>query len=167
MAFVVRAAGNPDVPTEREITMATRSSAGVTATRSPVRTAALVVAIVFLLVGVLGFIPGITSHYSTMTFAGHHSDAKLLGVFQVSILHNIVHVLFGLLGIAMARTAELAKLYLIGGGAIYLVLWLYGLVVSQNSPANFVPVNSPDDWLHFVLGAGMIGLGFLARPATR
>src|SRR3954454_6460221 len=107
----------------------------VTATRHLVQKTALAVAVVFLLVGVLGFIPGVTTHYSTMTFAGHHSDAKLLGVFQVSILHNLVHVLFGLVGIAMARTADRAKLYLIGGGAIYLVLWLYGLVVGQNSSA--------------------------------
>src|SRR4051812_863013 len=110
--------------------MVTRSAASdVTATRSPVRTAAMVVAVVFLLVGVLGFIPGITTHYGDMTFAGHHSDARLLGVFQVSVLHNIVHLLFGVLGLAMARTAQQARLYLIGGGAVYLVLWLYGLVV--------------------------------------
>jgi hypothetical protein len=96
-----------------------------------------------------------------MTFAGHQSDAHLLGVFQVSILHNIVHLLFGLAGLAMARTASGARLYLIGGGAIYLVLWLYGLVVGQDSSANFVPVNTADDWLHLVLGLGMIALGLL------
>jgi hypothetical protein len=141
--------------------MVTRPVGEARTTRTPVRTAAMVVAIVFLLVGVLGFIPGITSHYDTMTFAGHHSDAKLLGIFQVSVLHNIVHLLFGLAGILMARTASQARLYLIGGGAIYLVLWLYGLVVGQDSSANFVPLNSADDWLHLVLGLGMIALGLL------
>ena len=118
-------------------------------------------AVVFLLVGVLGFIPGITTDYGDMTFAGHQSDAHLLGIFQVSILHNIVHLLFGLAGLAMARTASGARLYLIGGGAIYLVLWLYGLVVGQDSAANFVPVNTADDWLHLLLGLGMIALGLL------
>jgi hypothetical protein len=149
--------------------MVTRSAAGdVTATRSPVRTAAMVVAVVFLLVGVLGFIPGITTHYGDMTFAGHHSDARLLGVFQVSVLHNIVHLLFGVLGLAMARTAQQARLYLIGGGAVYLVLWLYGLVVGQDSGANFVPLNTADDWLHLFLGLGMIALGLLtSRRAVR
>ena len=142
--------------------MATSRARGdVTSTRSPVRTAALAVAVVFLLVGVLGFIPGVTTDYGNMTFAGHQSEAHLLGVFQVSILHNIVHLLFGLAGLAMARTASGARLYLIGGGAIYLVLWLYGLVVGQDSSANFVPVNSADDWLHLVLGLGMIALGLL------
>jgi hypothetical protein len=149
--------------------MVTRSAAGdVTATRSPVRTAAMVVAVVFLLVGVLGFIPGITTHYGDMTFAGHHSDARLLGVFQVSVLHNIVHLLFGVLGLAMARTAQQARLYLIGGGAVYLVLWIYGLVVGQDSGANFVPLNTADDWLHLFLGLGMIALGLLtSRRAVR
>jgi hypothetical protein len=130
-------------------------------TRHTVQKAALAVAIVFLLVGVLGFIPGITTDYSSMTFAGHHSDAKLLGLFEVSVLHNIVHLLFGLAGIALARTAPNARLYLIGGGAIYLVLWLYGLIVGQESAANFVPLNPADDWLHLVLGLGMIALGLL------
>jgi hypothetical protein len=119
---------------------------------------------VFVLVGILGFIPGITSDYGSMTFAGHHSEAKLLGVFQVSILHNIVHLLFGLAGFALARTVSGARSYLIGGGAIYLVLWLYGLIVGQNSSANFVPVNAADDWLHLVLGLGMIGLGLALSP---
>jgi uncharacterized protein DUF4383 len=149
--------------------MVTRSAAGdVTATRSPVRTAAMAVAVVFLLVGVLGFIPGITTHYGDMTFAGHHSDARLLGVFQVSVLHNIVHLLFGLIGLAMARTVQQARLYLIGGGAVYLVLWIYGLVVGQDSSANFVPLNTADDWLHLILGLGMIALGLLtSRRAVR
>jgi hypothetical protein len=140
--------------------MVTRSNP-VATRRTPVQTAALVVGAVFLLVGVLGFIPGITSDYSTMSFAGHHSDAKLLGIFQVSILHNLVHVLFGIAGIAMARTVSNARLYLVGGGAIYLVLWLYGLVISDNTAANFVPLNSADDWLHLFLGLGMIALGLL------
>jgi arginine exporter protein ArgO len=130
------------------------------------RTAALVVGAVFLLVGVLGFVPGITTNYDSLSFAGHESDALLLGIFQVSILHNAVHLLFGLLGLAMSRAASTAKSYLIGGGAVYLVLWLYGLFINHDSAANFVPVNSADNWLHFVLGVGMIALGVvLGRSA--
>src|SRR5688500_8416151 len=84
----------------------------------PLRTAALAVGAVFLLVGILGFIPGITTEYDTIVFAGHESEARLIGVFQVSILHNIVHLLFGLVGVLMARTASGARTYLIGGGVI-------------------------------------------------
>jgi hypothetical protein len=131
-----------------------------------VRTAAMAVGAVFILVGVLGFIPGITSNYSSLSFAGHSSGAKLIGLFQVSILHNIVHLLFGIVGVAMARRTDSAINYLIGGGVIYLVLWIYGLLVGAQSTANFVPVNTADDWLHFVLGLGMIGLGILGRNAA-
>jgi hypothetical protein len=131
-----------------------------------VQTAAIAVAATFLLVGILGFIPGITTDYDLMTFAGHESGAKLLGVFEVSILHNLVHLLFGVAGLALARTVSNARLYLIGGGAVYLVLWLYGLVIDHDSAANFVPVNGADNWLHLFLGLGMIALGLLTTRRT-
>jgi hypothetical protein len=126
---------------------------------SLIQKAAAAVGAVFLLVGILGFIPGITTAYGTMEVAGHGSDAMLVGVFAVSVLHNLVHLLFGVAGLAMARTWNGARSYLVGGGAIYLVLWLYGLLIDKNTAANFVPVNTADDWLHFLLGAGMIALG--------
>jgi hypothetical protein len=135
------------------------NSAASTIRRSPLRTAALVVGVVFLLVGIMGFIPGLTTNYDQMGFAGHESMAKLLGVFQVSVLHNIVHLLFGVAGIALARTDVNARNYLIGGGVIYLLLWIYGLLIERTSSANFVPLNNADDWLHLLLGIGMIGLG--------
>ncbi|MFE4833911.1 DUF4383 domain-containing protein [Arthrobacter sp. NPDC056691] len=121
---------------------------------------------VFLLVGVLGFIPGITSNYGAMSFAGYGSGAMLLGVFQVSVLHNIVHMLFGVAGIAMARTNQMARWFLLGGGAVYVVLWIYGLLIDMDGGANFVPFNTADNWLHLVLGVAMIGLGlWLGRDA--
>ena len=135
-------------------------------TGSTLQKAALVVAATFLAVGVLGFIPGITTDYDTMEFAGHESEAMLLGIFQVSILHNIVHLLFGVVGLMMARTFSGARGFLVGGGAVYLVLWVYGLLIDKDSGANFVPLNSADDWLHFALGAGMIALGLLLGKQT-
>ena len=85
----------------------------------------------------------------------------------MSILHNIVHLLFGVVGLAAARTAAAARSYLIVGGVIYLVLWIYGLIIDKSSGANFVPVNNADNWLHLVLGVGMIALGAaLARRTT-
>jgi hypothetical protein len=132
----------------------------------PVRKAAMAVAAVFLLVGVLGFIPGVTTEYDGMTFAGHESTAMLLGIFNVSILHNIVHLLFGAVGLVMARTVTGARGFLIGGGVVYLVLWLYGLIIDNDSAANFVPLNTADNWLHLLLGVGMIGIG-VALSRTR
>ncbi|MEU6158975.1 DUF4383 domain-containing protein [Streptomyces sp. NPDC047130] len=129
--------------------------------RSPVQRAAQAVGLVFVLVGLLGFVPGITTNYGDLQFASHGSGAKLLGVFQVSILHNLLHLLLGVLGLALARTAQAARAYLIGGGLVYLVLWVYGLVVDHHSSANFVPLNNADNWLHLFLGLGMIALALL------
>ena len=135
-----------------------------------VQKAALIVGIVFLVVGVAGFIPGLTTEVDALLIAGHESHALLLGIFQVSILHNIVHLLFGIAGIAFAGSAAGSRQYLIWGGAIYLVLWIFGLFVAGDNPANFVPVNAADNWLHLVLGIGMIALGLLLtrnRTTTR
>lgn len=122
----------------------------------PMQVAAGVVGLTFLLVGIAGFIPGITTHFGSMSFAEHHSGAKLVGIFGVSVLHNLVHLAFGIAGLALARSYRGARMYLLVGGIIYLVLWVYGLAIDRGSSANFVPVNTADNWLHFVLGAAMI-----------
>jgi Domain of unknown function (DUF4383) len=144
--------------------MATARTSSMTGT--PLQTASAAVGATFLLVGILGFVPGVTSNYDAMTFAGHESGAELLGIFGVSILHNLVHLLFGVAGLAMARTWSGARTFLLGGGVIYLVLWLYGLLIDLGSSANFVPVNDADNWLHLLLGAGMVALGLLLSRNT-
>jgi hypothetical protein len=140
----------------------TRSNpAAHTGARRPVQSAALVVGAVFLLVGILGFIPGVTADIGQLSFAGHGSGALLLGLFAVSVLHNIVHAAFGVAGLLLARTAAGARNFLIYGGVVYAVLWIYGLVIDQDSAANFVPINTADNWLHLVLAIGMVALGVL------
>jgi Domain of unknown function (DUF4383) len=135
--------------------------------RSLAQTLALVFGIAFLAVGILGFIPGITTDYGDMTFAGKDSGAELLGIFQVSILHNIVHLLFGIAGLALARTWDGARTYLLGAGVIYLVLFVYGLFVGGGDDANFVPANTADDWLHLILGVGLLGSWFVSGRERR
>ena len=137
------------------------SAARTGSRRALVQTAALAVGVVFLLVGVLGFIPGITADYDTMTFAGHESEAKLLGIFQVSVLHNLLHLAVGVLGVLASRATAAARMFLLVGGVAYLGLWIYGMVVPETSSANFVPLNTADDWLHLVLGLGMVLLGLV------
>jgi hypothetical protein len=136
-----------------------RSPESASRYHAPVQKAALAVGAVFLLVGVLGFVPGITTNYDELTFAGHHSNASLMGIFDVSILHNLVHLAFGVAGVALARTFNQARSYLIGGGIVYLLLFVYGLVIDHHSSANFVPVNGADNWLHLGLSVVMLGLG--------
>ncbi len=136
--------------------------------RQPIQVVALLAGAAFLLVGVLGFVPGITSGFSDLSFAGRSSEAHLLGLFQISVLHNAVHLLFGVVGLAAARTAGAARGFLLGAGAVYLALTVYGFLINSDSPANFVPVNTADNLLHLGLGLGMVAAGLvLARSGTR
>jgi Domain of unknown function (DUF4383) len=132
--------------------------------RTPVQNAAWLAGLVFLIVGIAGFIPGITTNlYDGLDFAGDGSEAELLGIFQVSVLHNIVHLLFGA-GLFLAATPEGARNYLIGAGTIYLVLFVLGIL----GAADWIPANNADDWLHLVLGAGLLGAGLvLSRDRER
>lgn len=137
----------------------------------PVQVAAMVLAAAFAVIGVLGFIPGVTTKYDTMAAVGPESGALLLGVFQVSVLHNVVHLLLGIVGLVLARSVSGARYFLIGGGVVYLALWLYGLFVDQDSSANFVPLNQADQWLHLGLAVVMVAIGFVlgglsARTST-
>ena len=129
--------------------------------------AAVAVSVTFLLVGALGFVPGITTSYDELSFAGPDSMAQLLGLFQVSVLHNLVHVLFGVVGLVMARTASGARAFLLGGGVVYLLLALYGVVIDLDSAANFVPLDVADNVLHVGLGVGMLGLGLVLGQRSR
>ncbi len=145
--------------------------------RRAARAAALAVGVVFLAVGVLGFVPGVTTNTDQLQGTGHHSSAELLGLFQVSVLHNVVHLLFGVVGLAAAARPRVVPAVLVGSGVVYGVLTVYGFVVDHGSQANFVPVNSADNWLHLGLTVGLVALGLVVgraqshdpaqRPGTR
>src|SRR5688572_24991614 len=125
-----RCAEPPKWVPPRHLTTSPRSAAMADTMMStittPLQKAAAAVAATFFLVGVAGFIPGLTTNYDELEFAGHESDAMLLDIFQVSVLHNAVHLLFGVVGFALVRSWSGARLYLIGGGAAYAMVWLYG-----------------------------------------
>jgi hypothetical protein len=127
----------------------------------PARIASMVVGVVFLLVGIAGFIPGLVDDFDAMTGATTDSESELFGLFQVSVLHNIVHLAFGVLGIVAARTVGASRAFLVGGGLLYLALTLYGALIDLASDWNFLPFNEADNWLHLGLGAGMVLLGLL------
>ena len=121
--------------------------------RSMMQNAALAIGAVFLLVGILGFIPGITED-APGAFAGEDSEGSIFGVFQTSILHNLVHLLFGIAGLVLARTWDGASKFLLWGGVAYLALFIVGLLGSMD----WLPADDTDDWLHLALGVGMVGL---------
>jgi hypothetical protein len=132
---------------------------------TPVQAAARVAGLASLLVGLAGFVPGLTTDlYDGLEFAGGDGTSELLGVFAVSVLHNLVHGLFGLAGLALAATPSGAQTYLVGGGALYLALFLLGIV----GGGDWLPTNRADDWLHLALGAAMVAAGVLgSRRSTQ
>jgi hypothetical protein len=117
--------------------------------------------VVFVLVGILGFIPGITED-APGSFAGEDSDGSLLGVFQTSILHNLAHLAFGV-GILAARKHATALTYLLVGGVAYLGLFLLGLLGAMD----WLPADDTDDWLHLALAAALLAGWFASKQEER
>jgi len=133
---------------------------------APVQIFAALMGLAFLLAGLGGFIPKVTTMYSSLETYGLDSKAELLGLFRVSILHNIVHLLFAV-GLLAALRAASARLYLLAGGVIYLGVAAYGYLVDHASDANFLPINDADTYLHVGLSLAMIVLGVLGTLAGR
>ncbi len=134
---------------------------------TPVQRAARVVGLAFLVIGVLGFVPGLTSGYSSLMFWSPHSEALLFGLFQVSVLHNLLHLALGGVGLVASRSPSGAATYLVCGGAVYLLLFFFGLIVGADTAANFVPLNTADDVLHAALGVVMIALAGAFGPRSQ
>ncbi|MFS0899386.1 DUF4383 domain-containing protein [Mycolicibacterium litorale] len=123
-----------------------------------VQGAALIVGTGYLLLGALGFLPGVTTNHDALQWAGHDSDALLFGVFAVSGLHNTVHLLLGAAGMFCARTYAASRAYLLAGGVTLLGLWIYRAASGHSTIAEVFPLNRADNWLHFALGVVMIVL---------
>lgn len=128
--------------------------------RAPIQKGALGISVVFVLIGVLGFIPGITQPYAELRFASS-SAAQLFAIFRVSVLHNLVHLAFGIVGLILASTPLRARNFLFVGGLVFLALALYGLVARRSDTANFIPINSADNFLHLLLAFVMIAMSIL------
>ncbi len=124
-----------------------------------IRTVALVYGVVFLVVGILGFIPG-------ATVEGEY----LLGIFGVNALHNVVHLLFGVLGIAAALT-RWSRPYFQGVGVIYLLLgvmgFIPGLYLGDDMLLGLVHINLADNLLHLALGGVAAYFGFSPQYGGR
>ena len=122
----------------------------------------------FVVVGVLGFIPGAVQDYALLHWWRPGSGAQLFGLFQTSILHNLVYIGLGVAGLVTARSLTAARAYLTVGGAVYTALAVYGLLVDRGGSANVLPADRADDWLHLGIGVLMIYAGLAATlPASR
>ena len=145
------------------MTTASPHAHGVHFGRTDVQNVGMGVGIVLFVVGILGFIPGITTRYSEMRFFGPDSKAMFLGLFQVSMLLNIVQLAIGATGVAMSRSGHGRRNFLMGYGPLYIVLSIYGLIVGVGSAANFLSLNMTDNRTLMVLGVAMVGAGWLMR----
>ena len=136
------------------------------------RRVALIFGIVFLAVGVLGFVPGINqmhdSHPSDNLTVHGPGHGYLLGLFHVNVLHNVVHLLFGVMGLVMSRTLPAARTYFRVVGVAYILLAVLGLISTANIWNTFglIPIHGHDVWLHAVLGAVGIYFGFIKPGAV-
>ena len=135
----------------------------MTAERTPVQIAAVVAGATILLFGILGFTPGVTSHFGDLKFAGEKPSARLFGVFQVSGLHNLANLLAGLTGLALARRWTGARAYLFSAGAFYLAFSLVGFV----NHSSWIPSNNADDWLYLIAAVGLVALGVATTRPRR
>ena len=120
-----------------------------------VQQVARIFGVVFLLVAVLGFLASGTSMEADPAHA-----ARILGLFPTNLLHNIVHLLFGVWGLAASRTAAAATMYAKGAGAIYVLLAILGFIIP--STFGLIPIGGHDIWLHAVLGLVLVAVGFQA-----
>lgn len=129
------------------------------------RTFARIYGIVFLLVGVAGFIPGITTPHTHPDVTVDAGLGLELGLFPVNVLHNIVHLLFGAWGLMAARSLRGAKSYFKAVAVIYALLAIMGLIPAANLHTTFglVPLYGNDVWLHVLLAAVAAYFGFVHR----
>lgn len=128
----------------------------------------LIYGIVFLLVGVAGFVPA----FLTPLEPGHPELAfdagagRLFGLFPVNALHNIVHIVFGIWGLAAYRSVPGSITYARPVAVIYAILFVMGLIPGLHTAFGLVPVYGHDVWLHAVLAGVAAYFGFVARADT-
>lgn len=132
------------------------------------RTFALIWGIVFLLAGASGFIPRLwhpaPDHYPPLAVDSYYGDA--LGLFPVNVLHNIVHLAFGVWGLLAYKRWSAAKTYARSVAIIYAVLMVAGFIPGLNTMFGLVPLFGNDPWLHLFLLAPAAYFGFMHRDTV-
>lgn len=111
------------------------------------KTAALVLGVVFLAVGVLGFIP--------------NPLISPTGLFVVNTAHNLVHIVSGLVLLAGAYGGLGSALALKIVGVVYAIVAVLGLVAGGNMVLGMIAMNTADHWLHVALAIVILAAGFL------
>lgn len=129
-----------------------------------VRKFALIFGIIYLLVGISGFIPGINQPSADMPpLAVEAARGRLMGLFPVNAMHNLVHILIGILGILGSRSIGGARLFARGLAIFYGLLTILGLIPATNTLFGLAPIYSHDIWLHALSALVAAYFGFVAR----
>jgi hypothetical protein len=133
-----------------------------------IRYFALVYGIVFLVVGIAGFIPGLVVPMAAEQpdLAVDAGAGHLFGLFPVNVLHNIVHILFGIWGLIAWRSVSGSITYARSVAVIYAVFVVMGLIPVLHTTFGLVPLYGHNIWLHAVLAAVAAYFGFVARADT-
>lgn len=129
------------------------------------RSFARVIGIMFLAVGVLGFIPGLKSPppLSAPHLAVEGGYGLLLGLFPVNWIHNLVHLAVGVIGWSSSRTMVDARKFARGLTLFYSTLALMGVIPALNSLFGLAPLFGHDIWLHAGTAAVAAYFGFGQR----
>jgi hypothetical protein len=127
------------------------------------RTFALLFGIVFLLVGVAGFVPGLVQPLHPEHPPVQFDGGQLLGLFPINLLHNIVHVLFGLWGLLASRSLGNSVMYARGVAIIYAVLTVAGFIPNLSNFFGYIPLYGNDIWLHGLLALVAAYFGWVHR----
>src|SRR5215203_1599228 len=132
-----------------------------------IRTFALIFGIIYVLVGILGFVPGLTSHHVDMPAITIDSFyGKILGLFPINILHNIVHLAIGTWGVLASRSVSGARLFGKGLAVFYGLLGILGLLPVTNTMFGLIPIYGHDVWLHALSALVAAYFGFVARESN-
>jgi hypothetical protein len=138
-----------------------------------VRTFALIYGVVFTVVGIAGFIPGLLTPHDTVehSLAIEQGAGNLFGLFPVNVLHNLVHLVFGVWGLAVYRRTSAAIGYARTVAVVYALFMVMGFIPGLDTAFGLVPLHGNDVWLHALLAAGAAYFGFVrhgeAEPANR
>lgn len=124
--------------------------------RTPAQVYSLVFGVTLLLVGIAGFF--VNSEFNT----GSNIQGDDLIIFEVNGIHNIIHLLSGVLGIALSRTRSGGYAFALGFGLVYGLVTILGFI-DGDTVLGLIPVNTEDNILHLLIS----GAGIAAAVASK
>lgn len=131
----------------------------------PVQRVAAIYGAVFVVIAIVGFFTSRGSMEADPAMA-----ARIFGLFPVNLIHNLVHLGWGIWGLVAMRDWAPAYRYLSATAVVYIILAILGILTP--SAFGLLPLGSNDIWLHALLGivAGAVVMAVRREavgPATR